>query len=53
MKFNNLLSNLTFSIGFILMLSDSDNLTILTLIKLLGIALIAISASLLLHNKKA
>ena len=53
MKLNNLLSNLSFAIGFILMLSDSDNLTILTLIKLLGIALIGISAGLLLHSKKA
>lgn len=53
MKLNNLLSNITFVIGFILMLSDSDNLIILSLGKLLAIALIGISVSLLFHSKKA
>lgn len=53
MKLNNLLSNLVFAIGFILMFSDSDNLAILTLIKLLGTVLIGISVTLLFHRKKA
>lgn len=53
MKLNNLFSNLLFTIGFVLMLSDSDNLAILTLIKLLGIALICISVALLFYRKKA
>lgn len=53
MKLTNLISNLSFTFGFVLMLSDSDDLAILTLIKLLGIALICSSVTLLSHRKKA
>lgn len=53
MKLYNLLSNLTFAVGFVLMFSDSDNLTILALVKLLGFVLICISVSLLFKKQKA